>query len=82
MIFILLAEVVAVYVRFTIIYIQYFSFKRLFALIWKLARFLVGLQVSLHESFEQFIGRERSGSQSLKDSRGMSRSIAVFGGGS
>ena len=82
MIFILLAEVVAVHVQFTIIYIRYLSFKGSFALFWRLTRSLVGLQVSLHKSFEQFIGRRRSGNQSPRDSRGMKRSIAAFGGGS
>ena len=82
MIFTLLAEVVAVHMRFTIIYIRHLSFKGLFALLWRLARHLVRLQVSLHESFEQFIGRGRSGSRSPRDSRGMSGSIAAFGGGS
>ena len=51
-IFALLAEVVVVYVRFTIVYIRHLSLKRLFALLWRLARSLVGLQVSLHELFE------------------------------
>ena len=81
-IFTLLAEVVAVHMQFTIIYIQHLSFKGLFALLWRLAKFLVGLQVSLHKSFEQFIGRRQSRSWSLRDSRGMSGSIIAFGGGS
>ena len=81
-IFTLLAEVVAVYVQFTIIYIWHLSLKGLFALLWRLARFLVGLQVSLYESFEQFIGRERSESQSPRDSRGISGNIAAFNGSS
>ena len=51
-IFTLLAEVVGVYVRFIIVYIRHLSLKRLFALLWRLARFLVGLQVSLYELFE------------------------------
>ena len=62
MIFALLAEVVAVHVRFIIVYIWHVSFKGSFALLSRLARSLVGLQVSLHELFEQFIGRRRSGS--------------------
>ena len=82
MIFALLAEVVAVYVRFTIVYIRHISLKRSFALFWRLARSLVRLQVSLHELFEQFIVRGRSGSWSPRDSRGMSGSMAAFGGGS
>ena len=82
MIFALLAKVVAVHVQFTIRYIRHHSLKKSFALFWRLARSLVGLQVSLHESFEQFIGRGRSGSRSPRDSRGMSGSIAAFGGGS
>ena len=51
-IFTLLAEVVAVYVRFTIIYIKQLSFKRLFTLFWRLAKSLIELQVSFYESFE------------------------------
>ena len=82
MIFALLAEVVAVHVRFTIVYIRHLSLKGSFALLWRLAKSLVGLQVSLHESFEQFIGRGRSGSRSPRDSREMSRSITAFGKGS
>ena len=82
MIFTLLAKVLAVHVQFTIIYIWHLSLKKLFALLWRLARSLVGLQISLHKSFEQFIGRGRSGCRSLRDSRGMSGSIAAFGGGS
>ena len=81
-IFTLVAEVVAVHVWFTIIYIRYFSFKGLYAILWKLASSLVRLQVSLHESFELFIDRERSESRSPIDSREMSGSIATFGGGS
>ena len=43
MIFALLADVVAVYVRFIIVYIRQLSLKELFALFWRLARSLVGL---------------------------------------
>ena len=56
MIFTPLAKVVGVHVQFTIVYIRHLSFKGSFALISRLARSLVGLQVSLHESFEQFTG--------------------------
>ena len=81
-IFTLLVEVVAVHVRFTIIYIWHFSFKGLFVLLWRLTRFLVGLQVSFHELFEQFIDRGQSWSRSPRDSWKMSGSIATFNGGS
>ena len=82
MIFALLAEVVVVHVRFTIVYLQHLSLKGLFALFWRLAKSLVGLKVSLHESFEQFIDRGQSGSRSPRDSREMSGSIIAFDGGS
>ena len=82
MIFALLAKVVAVYVRFTIVYIRHLSLEGSFALLWRLARSLVRLQVSFHESFEQFIIRGRSESWSPKDGRGMSGSMAAFIGSS
>ena len=82
MIFALLAEVVAVHMQFTIIYIRHLSLEGSFALLWRLARSLVGLQVSLYESFEQFIVKGWSGSRSPRDSREMSGSMAAFGGGS
>ena len=47
MIFTLLAEVVAVYVQFTIVYIRHLGLKGSFALFWRLTRSLVRLQVSL-----------------------------------
>ena len=81
-IFTLLAEVIAVHVQFTKIYIWHLSFKMLFVLLWRLARSLVGLQVSLHELFEQFIGRGRSGSRSSRDSWRISGNIAAFSEGS
>ena len=90
MIFALLAEVVAVHMRYTIIYIQHLGFKGLFALYARLAKSLVRFQVSLHKSFDQFIGRRWSGSRgrsggrsrSPEDSQGRSGSIAAFGRGS
>ena len=52
MVFILLTKLVAVFVQFSIIHIRHLSFKQLFILCWKPAKFLVRLQVSLHELLE------------------------------
>ena len=64
MIFALLTEVIAVHVRLTIVHLWYLSLKGLFALLRRLSRSLVRLQVGLHEFFEQFLGSDRSGSRS------------------
>ena len=71
MIFALLTEVIAVHVQLIIVYLWYLSLKGLLMLYWRLFRFLIRLQVGLHEFFEQFIGREksRSGNRSGNQSK-------------
>ena len=72
-IFALLIKVVAAHVQLSIVHIWYFSLKRLLALHWRLSRFLIWLQISLHELFEQFLRKMESKSQSGNGSKNQNR---------
>ena len=64
MVFALLTEVIAVHMWLIIIHLWYLSLESPLALRWSLFRSLGRFLVGLHEFFEQFIGRGRSGNRS------------------
>ena len=68
MVFALLTEMIAVYMRLTIIHLRYFSLERSLALRWRLFKSLIRLYVGLYEFFEQFISGGQSGSWSGNES--------------
>ena len=79
-IFALLTEVITVHMQLIILYLWYLSLKGLFALCWRLSRYLVCLQVGLHKFFEQFIGSNQSRTWSKNQSGNQSRNqIGAWG---